>query len=391
MSKVSTSNKNKIIAKTFFGTENVCAQELSELGAQNIELFNRAVSFDYDKKTLYKVNLWSRTAVSFLSGIADFNFKTQEEFYQRMYEIDWNSHFSVKKTILIKAVINRTAFSNSHYVSMKSKDAIVDYFRDKFGERPSVDSENPDIKIDVYLNGDKCIVSIDSSGAPLFKRGYRKIQGEAPINEALAANLLIMGGYKAEIPLIDPMCGSGTFAIEAALMATNTAPGLLRKQFSFQNWNDFDSAMWDELVNEAKGLVNNNPFKITAFDIDSKSIDGARQNILRAGMLGKINLSRQDFFKFDPPRPPGMVIINPPYGQRLKPENLLQFYNDIGKRLKFNYPGYKAWIISSEIEAIHKISLKPIVKHKLMNGKLDCRFDGYSLYEGSRKVLSPES
>jgi putative N6-adenine-specific DNA methylase len=385
MANVSSSNKNKIIAKTFFGTENVCAQELTELGAQNIEILNRAVSFDYDKKLLYKVNLWSRTAVSFISGIADFSFKTQEDFYNRMYEIDWNSFFSVKKTILIKAVINRTAFSNSHYVSMKAKDAIVDYFRDMFGERPSVDSDNPDIKIDVYLNGDKCIVSIDSSGAPLFKRGYRKIQGEAPINEALAANLLIMGGYKAEIPLIDPMCGSGTFAIEAALMATNTAPGLLRKNFSFQNWNDFDAELWDELVNEANGLVKNNNFSITAFDIDSKSIDGARQNILRAGMLGKINLSRQDFFKFEPPSPPGMVIINPPYGQRLKTDDLLQFYNDIGKRLKFNYPGYKAWIISSEIEAIHKISLRPIVKHHLLNGKLECRFDGYELFEGKRK------
>jgi putative N6-adenine-specific DNA methylase len=385
MANVSSSNKNKIIAKTFFGTENVCAQELTELGAQNIEILNRAVSFDYDKKLLYKVNLWSRTAVSFLSGIADFTFKTQEDFYNRMYEIDWNSFFSVKKTILIKAVINRTAFSNSHYVSMKAKDAIVDYFRDMFGERPSVDADNPDIKIDIYLNGENCIVSIDSSGAPLFKRGYRKIQGEAPINEALAANLLIMGGYKAEIPLIDPMCGSGTFAIEAALMATNTAPGLLRKNFSFQNWNDFDSAIWNELVDEANTLVKNNDFKITAFDIDSKSIDGARQNILRAGMLGKINLSRQDFFKFEPPSPPGMVIINPPYGQRLKTDDLLQFYNDIGKRLKFNYPGYKAWIISSEIEAIHKISLRPIVKHHLLNGKLECRFDGYELFEGKRK------
>lgn len=377
---------NTIVAKTFFGLEEVCANELKSIGAKNIQNLNRAVSFDLDKEMLYKANLWSRTALAFLVNISEFYIKNQEEFYTCMKKIEWEKFFSPEKTILIKSVINKTHFTNSHFVSLRAKDAIVDYFREKFDTRPSVDSESPDVKIEIYLNNDKCMVSLDSSGDSLFKRGYRKVHGEAPINESLAASLLLMSGYNAETPLVDPMCGSGTFAIEAALIASNTAPGLLRRKFCFQNWKDFEPELWKKIAENAKNAIVDADFKITAFDINSRCIDGARQNVIRAGMLGKITLSRQDFFKYSPPPPPGLVIINPPYGQRLKSDNLLELYSDIGRRLKFNYAGYKAWIISSEISAIQKVGLKPQVKHKLMNGKLECRFDGYELYPASKKI-----
>ncbi len=378
-------SKNRIVAKTFFGLEEVCINELKSIGANGIQKLNRAVAFDFNKEILYKANLWSRTALAFLVNIEEFSFHDQDDFYNKLKAINWDNYFNVNKTIFIKSIINRTHFDNSHFVSLRAKDAIVDYFRDKYNKRPSVDSENPDVKLEFYLNGDKCLVSLDSSGESLFKRGYRKIHGEAPINEALAASLLLLSGYKPGKLLIDPMCGSGTFAIEASLIATNTAPGLLRKDYCFKNWNDYDESLWKKILSEAKSQVNDNQFEIIAFDINGKSVDAARQNILRAGMLGRIKLSRKDFFKFNPPSKPGIIIMNPPYGQRLKNENLLEFYRNIGRKLKFNYSGYKAWIISSEISAIQKIGLKPEAKYKLLNGKIECRFDGYSLYDGSKR------
>ncbi len=380
------SNNDKLIAKTFFGLEEVCANELKSLGAQNVEILNRAVSFKYNQKILYKTNLWSRTALIILKDIAHFSIKSQEDFYDQLRKIEWTDYFDVNKTIAIKSTINKSVFSHSHYVSLKAKDAIADYFRDKFGKRPSVDTDNPQIRVNIHIFEEKCSVSMDSSGDPLFKRSYRRNQGEAPINEALAASLLALSGYTHDIPLIDPMCGSGTFAIEAALMATNTAPGIFRKDFAFQNWIDFDRALWTDTVSEAKDLVKNNNFNITSFDVSSASINSARQNVLRAGMLGSINLFRQDFFQYDPPAEPGMIIINPPYGQRLKERNILEFYDNIGRRFKFHYPGYKGWIISSEKDAMKKIALKPFSKNKVQNGPLDCLFYGYAMYEGSKKI-----
>lgn len=378
--------QNKLIAKTFFGMEEVCARELKTLGAKNIEILNRAVAYDYEPGIMYKTNLWSRTALLILKDIANFKITKQDDLYDQLKLIEWDNHFEVHKTISLKSNINKSIFNHSHYVSLKAKDAIADYFRDKCGERPSVDTENPQVKINVHIFEDNCSVSLDSSGDPLFKRGYRRNLGEAPINECLAAGLLMMGNYSPDIPLIDPMCGSGTFAIEASLMATNTAPGSFRKDFVFQNWKDFDKTLWDNLVNEAKDSVKDVKFDITAFDISSTSISDARQNILRADMLGRIKLFRQDFFKYSPPPGPGMLIVNPPYGQRLKERNLPEFYGNIGKMLKFNYMGYNAWIISSEKEAMKKIALKPFSKNRLYNGPLEVLFYGYSLYEGSKKI-----
>ena len=374
-----------MIAKTFSGLEEVLAAELTSLGATEVQPLKRAASFTGDLALLYKINLWSRSALSILKPIFEFSFKSQEEFYDIMHEYKWDEHFAVDKTIAISTVAIQSVFANTHFLAQRTKDAIADFFRDKYNARPDVNIENPDIKINVYVFKDSCSVSLDSSGMPLFKRGYRKHAGPAPLSEVLAAGLIMLSGWDKKQPLYDPMCGSATFSIEAAMMALNMAPATFRKDFSFKNWQDFDETLWENLRTEARESTKTELPHIEASDVSNKSMAIARQNIMEAGLLGRIILEKKDFFVSKPSQNRGYLIMNPPYGRRIEKENIHEFYQKIGSTFKHNYSGFHTWIISPDKTLTHKIGLKPIAKHYVFNGQLDCTFLGYKIYEGSKK------
>ena len=374
-----------MIAKTFSGLEEVLAAELTSLGATEVQPLKRAASFTGDLALLYKINLWSRSALSILKPIFEFSFKSQEEFYDIMHEYKWDEHFAVDKTIAISTVAIQSVFANTHFLAQRTKDAIADFFRDKYNARPDVNIENPDIKINVYVFKDNCSVSLDSSGMPLFKRGYRKHAGPAPLSEVLAAGLIMLSGWDKKQPLYDPMCGSATFSIEAAMMALNMAPATFRKDFSFKNWQDFDETLWENLRTEARESTKTELPHIEASDVSNRSMAIARQNIMEAGLLGRIVLEKKDFFFSKPSQNRGYLIMNPPYGRRIEKENIHEFYQKIGSTFKHNYNGFHTWIISPDKTLTHKIGLKPIAKHYVFNGQLDCTFLGYKIYEGSKK------
>jgi putative N6-adenine-specific DNA methylase len=375
------------VAKTITGLEEVLASELIALGAENVTPLKRAVSFTGDTAMMYKANLWCRTAISILRETAEFSFTSREEFHDNFHNIPWDELFSVEKSISVSAVAHRSeVFNNTLFLAQLAKDGIVDFFRDKHGERPTVDVGNAMIRINVYVNNEQCIVSLDSSGDPLFKRGYRKAAGTAPINEVLAAGLIMLSGWDKKSTFVDPMCGSGTFSIEAAMMALDMAPAIHRKNFSFQFWNDYQPDLWDQLVKEAKEVAHNKlSGQIIASDIDPKSLDIARQNIMHAGLMGMIRVQRNDFFRFSPPAQTGWVLFNPPYNQRMKKEQLSDFYREIGSALKHNYAGYHAGFITSDLEAMKFIGLKPSLKALVYNGPLECRFLVFDLFKGTHK------
>ncbi len=374
-----------MIAKTFAGLEEVLASELRSLGAHDVQPLKRAAAFTGDMAMLYKTNIWSRSALSILKPIHDFQFETQQEFYDKMREFSWDDYFSVDKKIAISTVAIQSVFTNTHFLALRSKDAIVDFFREKANARPDVDVENPDIKINVYVFKNTCSVSLDSSGMPLFKRGYRKQAGPAPLNEVLAAGLIMLSGWDKKQAFYDPMCGSGTFSIEAAMMALNMAPATFRKDYSFTHWQNHDEKLWQNMRIEARESEKKDLTHIEASDVSNKSMALARQNIMEAGLLGRIRLEKKDFFLSKPSQNRGHLLLNPPYGIRLQSENIQEFYQKIGATFKHNYPGFEAWIISPDKNLTHKIGLKPTAKHYVFNGQLDCTFLGYKIYAGSKK------
>ncbi|MEE4177083.1 MAG: THUMP domain-containing protein [Bacteroides sp.] len=379
-------NTFPIVVKTLTGLEELLAGELQQLGVESPRVLRRGVSFTGTLGHVYRANMFCRTAISVLREIATFNFSTQDEFYQQMREIDWGAHFGVDKTIVIYSVAARSEiFTNTLFLSQLSKDAIVDAFRDKTGERPSVSRDEADIRLNIYVNDNRCVVSLDSSGEPLFKRGYRGEGGGAPLNEVLAAGLIMLSGWDKQSNFVDPMCGSGTFSIEAGLMANNISPGSLRRHFSFQQWNDYDPQLWETVKSEAQSQRVGSRITIMASDMNVKVIDIARKNIMEAGLMGQIKLQRQEFFQFHPPAGGGWVLLNPPYGQRMKQEDLPDFYRSIGDTLKNNYPGYKAGIITSDVPAMKSIGLKPISRTTVFNGALECKFMVFELFKGSHK------
>lgn len=375
-----------IVVKTLTGLEELLAEELRQQGVQEPKVLRRGVSFQGGLEQLYRANMFCRTAISVLREIGSFSFSSQDDFYQKMRELDWGTHFGVEKTIVIYSVAARSElFTNTLFLSQLSKDAIVDAFREKTGERPSVNRDEADIRLNIYVNDNRCIVSLDSSGEPLFKRGYRREGGGAPLNEVLAAGLIMLSGWDKQSNFVDPMCGSATFSIEAGLMANDIAPGSMRKAFSFQNWNDYDAGLWEAIRAEAKNNQVGSRITIMASDMNAKVLDIARKNIMEAGLMGQIKLQRQEFFQFHPPAGGGWVMLNPPYGQRLKQENLPEFYRSIGDTLKNNYPGYKAGIITSDISAMKSIGLKPVLRTTVFNGALECKYMVYELFRGSHK------
>jgi putative N6-adenine-specific DNA methylase len=374
------------IAKTFQGLEPVLAEELRGLGALNVQELKRAVSFDADKALLYKANMALRTALHILLPLAIEKVRNQDELYQAVRSINWNRWFNVNQTYAVRAIVNNSeAFNTPIIVALKTKDAIADQFRQIKGERPSVDKDNPDIEIHIHIFGTQCTISIDSSGSSLHRRGYRTGGHPAPLNEVLAAGMVLLSGWDKNSPLVDFMCGSGTILTEAALIAANKAPNLRRKKFSFHYWKNFDEELFNKASSELIEAETEFDNWIYGSDIEAKSIKEARQNILAAGVDDMVRISQADFRERTAPKEPGTVIINPPYGERIKPADLELMYKEIGDCLKQKYSGYNAWILSSNPDGIKKIGLKAAQRLVLFNAALECRFLKYELYSGTQQ------
>lgn len=376
--------KFDIIATTLYGLEKVLAEELNAIGATDISVLNRAVKFRGDNSLLYKSNLWLRTAIKILKPIHAFRANDERQLYSNIKRFGWENYLSIKKSFAVDSVVNSNIFTHSQYVALKTKDAIVDRFRDSTELRPSVDTENPDVRINIHISGTMVIVSLDSSGVMLGKRNYRTEQVEAPISEVLAAGIILLSGWDKKTNVIDPMCGSGTFPIEAAMIAANIAPGLNRK-FNFETWLDFDKQLFDKIKKEAVEKQISSSAQIYGSDIDKKAISISINNARRAGVRDIIKFENKDFFDSENNNKPAFVFMNPPYDERLQIEKVEEFYDEIGSQLKHHYQDNEAWIISSNFDAINHFGLKAEKKIKLFNGKLECRLLHYKMYEGSKK------
>lgn len=372
------------IVKTMQGLEEVLAAEIQTLGGKNIQIGRRMVSFDGNKRLLYKANIHLRTALRILRPIAVFQAQNPDEVYQEVQKIDWNAFMTSKHTFAIDAVVYSDLFRNSNFLSYRVKDAIADFFTESEGKRPSVRLHNPDIYVHVHVSHETCTIALDSSGESLHKRGYRADQNEAPLNEVLAAGMLLLAGWKGQCDFIDPMCGSGTLLIEAALIALNIPPGIYRKSFAFEKWLDFDSDVFDELLNED---TDETPFafKIYGSDISPVAIKIAENNVRSASVSKYIELQTKGFQKLESIPKEGLLVTNPPYGERIKPNDLLGLYEQLGERLKHLFLGYSAWILSYREDCFEKIGLRPSEKIRLMNGPLECEFRCYEIFSGKRK------
>ena len=375
--------KFKVVVKTFAGLEPVLAMEIKALGAESVTIERRAVSFIGDKALLYKANFLLRTALKVLKPIAQFRVSRKEDLYNHAKEIPWSEYLTLGKSFSIDSTVQSELFVNSMYASLKVKDAIADYFRESVGKRPSVNQEDPDIRVHIYLMGDYCEVSLDSSGESLHKRGYRMGQGEAPINEVLAAGMILLTGWNGESDFLDPMCGSGTLLIEAAMIAKGIPAGIYRKSFGFEKWLDFDENLFSEIYNA--DYEKETSIRIFGSDIAIQSCAIARANIKNAGLSKVIEVETKDFMELNPPFENGIIITNPPYGERLKARSIIELYKSIGDVLKQKYDGYTAWIISSSEDGFKSIGLKPSKRIELFNGALPCSFRSFELFRGTYK------
>jgi putative N6-adenine-specific DNA methylase len=380
-------NDFRMTAQTMFGLEQVLAKELLKLGAREITELNRAVSFTGDLGFLYKANLCLRTALRVLVPIQSFDLHSQQDLYDGMRAIEWERFMEPGDTLAVHSTLNTPHFDHSQFVAQKAKDAIVDRFRDRTGQRPSVDLELPTLSIHLYLDHDRCHVSLDSSGGSLHKRGYRDKTNLAPINEVLAAGLVLLSGWDRRSNFVDPMCGSGTLLIEAAMYAANIPPGYYRPQFGFQRWNDFDADLWETIFDSAVERINNEKPVILGGEISRNVHRKAIANIHEAKLEDSIVVRNCAFADLEPPEGRGTLILNPPYGERMdQDEDIDAVYRMIGDTFKKKWAGYEAWVITSNLEAAKHIHLTPKPRIKLFNGPLECRFMRYELYSGSRRT-----
>ena len=375
----------KLLAKTHYGLEEVLAEELSGLGAAGVIALNRAVAFEGSKLMLYTVNYRSRLALSVLMPVASFGVAGQKDLYNGAVAVDWDHYLDPRMSFAVTAVVNSKHFAHSGYAGLVVKDAIADFFRRLNLDRPSVDVREPDLLVNVHISNDRVTLSLDSSVVPLYKRGYRHGGGEAPLSEVLAAGMIALSGWKADTPLADGMCGSGTIVAEAGLMAGNIAPGKFRKSFGFMRWKDYDAALFRSVKFDAEKRERKSPVKLSGSDISSEACAIALRNIKAAGLEGMAEIEEKDFFASPPPAEGGTLIINPPYGHRLGSPDMAEFYGKIGTTLKHRYEGYRAWILSGDTAALKQVALKPSRKYTLLNGDIECRYQGYELYGGSRK------
>lgn len=380
----------ELIAKTFQGLEEVLAEELTNLGADNVQIGRRMVSFSGDKEMMYKANFCLRTAIRILKPIKQFNAKDADEVYEEIKKIKWEEYLDADNTFAIDAVVFSEEFRHSKFVAYKVKDAIVDYFRELNGKRPSVRINKPDVLLNIHIAQNRCTLSLDSSGESLHRRGYRQEAVEAPLNEVLAAGMILMTGWHGQCDLIDPMCGSGTIPIEAAMIARNIAPGVFRKQFAFERWKDFDQEMFDNIYND-DSQEREFEHKIFGYDNSPQANEIAIRNVKAAGLSKEIILRIQPLQQFEKPKDKAILITNPPYGERISTRDILGLYQMIGERLKHAFVDQDAWILSYREDCFEQIALKPSRKIPLFNGSLECEFRKYQIFGGKLKEFKKEA
>ena len=376
----------KMIAKTFFGFEEILAKELQQLGAQDVTIGTRAVSFKGDKGFMYKANLSLRTALKILKPIYNFRAFNEQSLYKGIQGVDWSKYLNANQTFVIDTTIHSDNFKHSQFVSQKAKDAIVDQFREKFGQRPSVEKDFPDLRINIHIDRDQCSVALDTSGASLHHRGYRTATNIAPINEVLAAGMLLLSGWDGSSHFLDPMCGSGTILIEAGMIACNIPANINRKEFAFEKWNDWDNDLFDQIIDSLMKRTKEFHYSIVGFDKAPSAVNKAKDNIINANLEDYVKVSQANFFETKKETVgPLHMVFNPPYGERLD-INLERFYRELGDTLKNNYPNTNAWFITANLEALKFVGLRPSRKIKLFNGSLEARLVKYEMYEGSKRT-----
>mgnify|MGYP006290572359 CR=1 FL=1 len=374
------------IVKTQAGLEQLLAEELTALGATKVQVLQRAVKCVGDSRLMYRINYASRLALRVLKEVMTFEAPDERALYQEVKQFNWPSVLDSGQTLAVHATVNNSRMTHSHFVALKTKDAIVDSFRDKTGRRPDVDVQNPDMLVQIHINGMRGTLLLDSSGDSLHKRGYRTKQGTAPINEVLAAGMIRLTGWDGNSPLLDPMCGSSTIPCEAVMIALNMPAGYFRKDFGFMHWNDFDPDLWKKLKEEENAKISKQPVEIFGYDVNQNALALADEIVRNAGFEKYITLKQVAFENSKPPMEmPGYIITNPPYGERIKKEDILAFYRMIGDTLKSRYAGYSAWLITAHMDALKSVGLRTSKKIKLYNGPLECRFVKYEMYRGSRK------
>jgi putative N6-adenine-specific DNA methylase len=374
----------QITVKTMFGLEPALQKDLEEIGYKNLTLINRGVQLKGTWEDVYRLNLHIRCGISVLVELANFKFENKDDYYKKIRELGWPKWFDVTKTIAIRGVVQSTLFKNTQFPLLLAKDAILDDFRARTGDRPNIDLKNPQVVLDLYINENKCIVSINTSGDPLFKRGYRKEAGLAPLNEVVAAGMIYLSGWDRKSALIDPMCGSGTIVIEAAMMASNIPAGILRESFTFMHLKNFDRELWEQIFEQSKKQIQPVHGKIFASDLNEMMIIKSRRNIRTLPLARAIDLQVKDFKDLSKPADTGILICNPPYGERIG-ENVEALYKDLGDWMKQKMSGFSCWILSSNQDAIKNIGLKANKTIKLFNGSLTCEFRRYDIFDGGKK------
>lgn len=379
----------ELIAKTFMGLEQVLAQELTQLGANNVQIGRRMVSFTGNQEIMYRANFQLHTAIRILKPIKKFKARSADDVYLEIKKIDWSLYIEKGKTFSVDSVVYSEEFRNSRFVTYKVKDAIVDQFREHTGTRPNISVSNPDMRLHIHIADEDATISLDSSGESLHRRGYRQESVEAPLNEVLAAGMILMTGWKGKTDFIDPMCGSGTIPIEAALIARNISPGVFRKEYAFERWPDYDAALFDRIYND-DSQEREFSHHIYGYDIDIKAVNTARMNIRAAGLTNDITIKQADFKNFIKPTEKSIIVMNPPYGERISTPNLLGTYKMIGERLKHQFMNNDAWILSYREECFEQIGLKPSIKIPVFNGSLECEFRKYSIFDGKLKEFRSE-
>ena len=376
----------KMVAKTLYGFEDLLENELTILGAKNIKKGVRNVSFEGDKGFMYKCNVGLRTAIKILKPIKKFKINNENDLYDKIKNISWEDYLDPKGTLAVGSTLNGGIFTHSQYISLKTKDAIVDRFRDKYGIRPDVDLRHPNLKINIHIDINLCTVSLDSSGESLHKRGYKISTNIAPINEVLAAGLVMLSGWKGESNFIDPMCGSGTILIEAAMIACNIPPNLMRDEFGFEKWKDWDVDLYEKIEDSLLSKTKDFHYNISGFDKSPSAVKKAIENVKNANLEEFVKIKHEDFFKTQKGIDNElMIVFNPPYGERLDLD-FKSFYKNIGNTLKNKYSRSTAWFITSNLEALKHVGLRPSRKIKLFNAKLESRFVKYDIYQGTRKI-----
>lgn len=375
-----------MVISTSPGLEDLLVAELMKLGGKDVEQHTRSASCVGDKGFLYKINLNLRTGLKVLKPIAKLRAASDKELYDEVSKVDWARHLDKDGTLWIEATLNSEFFNHTMYVSQVTKDAIVDQFRGKTGIRPSVEKEKADVKINVHIYRDEVTISLDASGDSLHKRGYRTETNLAPLNEVLAAGMILHSGWESHHQLIDPMCGSGTIAIEAALYANNIPPGYFREDFGFMRWKDYDKELFDLILEKSVDKIADYPTEILASDLSPNVLKKAKGNVKNAKVEDMIQLQTASFFDLMPSKQKGFIIMNPPYGERMEQDDIPKMYKEIGDKLKKDFPGYTAWLLSSNLEALKKIGLHHTRRKTLYNGALECRFMRYEMYPGTKKV-----